>query len=109
MSVLRQGRVMVYGRFAGFLQETDSGYLFQYDPDYLRSDFPHAVSLTLPLQSAAYQSHTLFPFFDGLIPEGWLLNVVTRNWKISPVDRFGILLVACRDCVGAVSIEGVSE
>ena len=109
MSVLRKGRVMIYGRYAGLLQETDSGYLFQYDPGYLQSDSAHAVSLTLPLQSAAYQSHTLFPFFDGLIPEGWLLNVVTRNWKISPVDRFGILLVACRDCVGAVSIEGVSK
>ncbi len=109
MSVLRQGRILVYGQYAGLLQETDSGYLFQYDPDFLRSDSAHAVSLTLPLQSAAYQSHTLFPFFDGLIPEGWLLNVVTRNWKISIEDRFGILLVACRDCVGAVSIEGVSE
>ena len=109
MSVLRQGRFMVYGRYAGLLQETDSGYLFQYDPDYLRSGSAHPVSLTLPLQLASYQSHTLFPFFDGLIPEGWLLNAVTRNWKISPEDRFGILLVACRDCVGAVSVEEVCE
>ena len=56
MSVLRQGRILVYGQYAGLLQETDSGYLFQYDPDFLRSDSAHAVSLTLPLQSAAYQS-----------------------------------------------------
>jgi serine/threonine-protein kinase HipA len=46
----------------------------------------------------------LFPFFDGLIPEGWLLDIVTHNWKISPSDRFGVLLVACKDAVGNVSV-----
>ena len=49
---------------------------------------------------------TLFPFFDGLIPEGWLLDIVTHNWKISPSDRFGVLLVACKDAVGNVSVRG---
>ena len=49
-------------------------------------------------------SNVLFPFFDGLIPEGWLLQIVTRNWKIDQSDRFGLLLVACKDCIGAVRI-----
>ncbi|MBT9837475.1 hypothetical protein GPK58_12955 [Blautia sp. MCC270] len=48
----------------------------------------------------------LFPFFDGLIPEGWLLGVVSRNWKINQKDRFGLLLAACRDCIGDVCIRG---
>lgn len=47
---------------------------------------------------------TLFQFFDGLIPEGWLLGVVSRNWKIDTKDRFGLLLVACKDGIGNVSI-----
>lgn len=47
---------------------------------------------------------TLFPFFDGLIPEGWLLNLATRNWKVDQADRFGLLLIACEDCIGNVSI-----
>ena len=40
-----------------------------------------SVSLTLPLQKEAYKATVLFPFFDGLIPEGWLLGVVSRTGK----------------------------
>ena len=63
-----------------------------------------AVSLTMPLSKDMYRSKTLFSFFDGLIPEGWLLDVVSRNWKIDVRDRFGLLLVACRDAIGNVSV-----
>ena len=63
-----------------------------------------AVSLTLPLREEAYESNVLFSFFDGLIPEGWLLETVTRNWKINYKDRFGLLLIACRDCIGDVVV-----
>lgn len=67
------------------------------------------MSLTLPLTKEMYNSKTLFPFFDGLIPEGWLLGVVSRNWKINVSDRFGLLLVACKDAIGNVSIREVRE
>ena len=107
MSVIRQGTVLVRNIPAGTLQETDSGYQFQYDSVYLQRSDACAVSLTLPLQSDPYTSNTLFPFFDGLIPEGWLLGVASRNWKIDPADRFGLLLVACKDCIGIVSVRGV--
>ena len=63
-----------------------------------------AVSLTLPLRQEPYETTILFPFFDGLSPEGWLLGVVSRNWKINQKDRFGLLLSACRDCIGDVCI-----
>ena len=106
MSILREGKVFVRNQFAGMIQETDSGYLFQYDPQYLNSGKASAVSLTLPLQEEAYRSHTLFPFFDGLIPEGWLLNLASRNWKIDLNDRFGLLLISCRDCIGCVTVQG---
>ena len=104
MDAFRKGYVYVRNVFAGILAETDSGYSFTYDDDYLKSENPSAVSLTLPLLNTAYTSATLFPFFDGLIPEGWLLGVVSRNWKIDTKDRFGLLLVACKDSIGNVSI-----
>lgn len=104
MEAFRTAFVYVRNVFAGTLAETDSGYLFSYDKDYLKSDSAAAVSLTLPLSDEPYNSKTLFPFFDGLIPEGWLLNVVSRNWKIDTKDRFGLLLVACKDAIGNVSI-----
>ncbi len=104
MSVFRTAYVYVRNNFAGILAETDEGYTFQYDSDYLQSENASAASLTLPLQSEIYTSKTLFSFFDGLIPEGWLLKIVTDNWKIDSRDRFGVLLVACKDGIGNVSI-----
>ena len=46
----------------------------------------------------------LFPFFDGLIPEGWLLDIAEKSWKINRRDRMSLLLACCKDCIGAVSV-----
>lgn len=108
MSEYRSAMVYVRGRLAGMLEETDAGYSFSYYKEYLASEDPSPVSLTLPLTEDVYESKTLFSFFDGLIPEGWLLDVVVRNWKLSEKDRFGILLVACKDPIGNVSIREVA-
>ena len=94
---------------AGLLKETDEGYEFQYDSEYLASDSPAAVSLTLPLSDKPYKSPVLFPFFDGLIPEGWLLDVALRNTDISELDRYVLLLLCCKDCIGAVSVEPLND
>lgn len=104
MSEYRSAKIFVRDTYAGLLRETDYGYSFKYDNDYLQSDNASPVSLTLPLQKEEHISKTLFSFFDGLIPEGWLLDVVCKNWKINNRDRFGILLVACKDPIGNVSI-----
>ena len=101
----RQAQVYVRGKFAGILSETDSGYSFIYDSSYLSGPSGLAVSITMPLSQQEYSSTTLFPFFDGLIPEGWLLDVAVRNWKLDRNDRFGLLLVCCKDCIGDVSIK----
>ena len=106
MDTFRKAYVYVRNIFAGILSETDEGYSFSYTSEYLSRDNSGAVSLTLPLTEQTYTSKTLFSFFDGIIPEGWLLDAVSRNWKIDPKDRFGILLVACKDSIGNVSIEG---
>lgn len=104
MSEMRTAYVLIRNIYAGELKETDFGYRFTYDEKYLNGDSPSAISLTMPLRKEPYESRTLFSFFDGLIPEGWLLNIVTHNWKIDEKDRFGLLLVACKDCIGNVSI-----
>lgn len=105
MSAFRTAYVYVRNTFAGVLRETDAGYSFCYDEGYLKSENPSAVSLTLPLQTEEYTSKTLFSFFDGLIPEGWLLDFISKNWKIDRKDRFGLLLVACKDPIGNVRIQ----
>ena len=109
MEAYRTAYVYVRETFAGTLKETDFGYSFIYDEEYLSRENPTAVSLTMPIQKEEYTSKTLFAFFDGLIPEGWLLDIVSRNWKIGRKDRFGLLLVACKDPIGNVQIKGAKE
>lgn len=109
MEAYRTAYVYVRDTFAGTLKETDSGYSFIYDSEYLMNDKSSAVSLTLPMRAEEYTQKTLFSFFDGLIPEGWLLNVVSHNWKNNMRDRFGLLLVACKDPIGNVCIKEVRE
>lgn len=99
----------MYDFLAGILIEDDEGYHFQYEEEYLNMENPEAISLTLPLKDSAYDSNVLFPFFDGLIPEGWLLDIAERNWKINNRDRMSILLVTCRDCIGAVSVYPIED
>lgn len=94
---------------AGILTQNDQGYQFVYLPEYLNSQLPQPVSLTLPLQQAPYTSKVLFPFFDGLIPEGWLLDIAQKNWKLNTRDRMGLLLACCKDCIGAVSVHPINE
>ena len=89
---------------AGQLAEDENGYSFCYDAAYLASENADPISLTLPLRAEAYESPVLFPFFDGLIPEGWLLDVALRNTDVSILDRMLLLLLCCKDCIGAVSV-----
>lgn len=93
---------------AGVLTESDDGYEFRYLPEYLASKNAKPVSQTLPLQNQPYRSNVLFPFFDGLIPEGWLLDVALRNTDISALDRMSLLLLCCNDCIGAISVKPVN-
>ena len=103
----RKAEIAYDGNRAGILEETDRGYTFTYDSDYLAKANAQSISLTLPLQEAPYHSNTFFPFFDGLIPEGWLLSLTMKSWKLEARDRMGLLLVSCRDCIGAVSVEAL--
>lgn len=103
----RKGNVFFDGIFAGVIAETEMGYSFSYDASYLSRPVPHPVSLTLPLQDEAFTSTLFFPFFDGLIPEGWLLEISLETWKLNPRDRMGLLLTTCRDGIGAVTVEAI--
>lgn len=100
----RTGDVYVDGVLAGRVEETESGYRFQYEKGYAERSDPQPVSLTLPLSTLPYESPVLFPFFDGLIPEGWLLEIAEKTWKLDPRDRMGLLLACCADCIGNVSV-----
>lgn len=106
---MRAASIYYKDRLAGTLTESDDGYVFRYDDEYLASTDSAPISLTLPLSAKPYQNKVLFPFFDGLIPEGWLLDVAIRNTDISILDRMSLLLLCCKDCIGAVSVVPLEE
>ncbi|MDE6444784.1 MAG: HipA N-terminal domain-containing protein [Muribaculaceae bacterium] len=101
---MKRAKVFINSTLAGILTEDDMGYEFLYDSDFLKSDKAEAVSITLPLSEKTYRDKVLFPFFDGLIPEGWLLDIAEQSWKISARDRFSLLLACCKDCIVNISI-----
>ena len=108
MSGERQGKVFFFNREVGTIEQVEDEFVFRYMEEYLNLKNALPISLTLPLTKEPYRSKTMIPFFDGLIPEGWLLDVSARTWKIRATDRMGLLLTICRDCIGAVSIVPVS-
>lgn len=101
--------VVYYKEFlAGILTETDDGeYTFEYDEKYVMEHPKESINLTMPVRSNSYTDKRLFPFFEGLIPEGWLLDIASKSWKINPNDRMGLLLACCRNCIGAVSVQPI--
>ena len=101
---MKSAKIYFQNTLAGRLIESEEGFLFAYDTAYLQNPQSQPISLTLPLRPRPYKSDVLFPFFDGLIPEGWLLDIAQENWKIDPRDRMALLLACCRNCIGAVSV-----
>ncbi|EOR96534.1 hypothetical protein ADIARSV_0263 [Arcticibacter svalbardensis MN12-7] len=100
----KKGLIYFQDMLAGVLAETEGGYEFSYQTGYLENKNAKPVSLTLPLSAQKYESKVLFAFFDGLIPEGWLLDLATTHWKVKSNDRFELLLLTCRDAIGAVTV-----
>jgi serine/threonine-protein kinase HipA len=109
---MKRGKVIFYETPVGIVyQETGNedrgknGYFFQYSEEYIKNPVHGPISQTLPVRSEPYRNEEgLLPFFDGLIPEGFLLDIALKNWKLNEKDRMELLLSVCKDCIGAVSI-----
>ncbi len=105
----RRGIVSLAGTRVGLIEETGGGTRFTYDEAWLEDPRRLPVSLTFPLRPEPYDHHGLHPFFENLLPEGWLLELSTAKLKISKDDAFGLLLATCADCIGAVEIRNATE
>lgn len=105
---MRQATIYYQELVAGILTETDEGdYIFQYNKEYSVKHPNKFLTFDMPVRDRPYRDKRLFPFFEGLIPEGWLLDIASKNWKINPNDRMGLLLACCQNCIGAVSVQPI--
>ncbi len=102
---MRKAEIYYGDSLAGILTETDDGdYVFQYNDLYIEN-FPNEfITFSMPVTKKVFREKHLFAFFEGLIPEGWLLDIASKNWKINRNDRMGLLMACCRNCIGAVSV-----
>src|ERR1700687_615377 len=105
MAAALWGKVYYNDAFAGELRQEPGGRcVFTYDAAYLEAGHL-AIAFTLPRQAPPHISEQgLHPFFDNLVAEGWLRNAQARALKVSPENRFALLLAFGHDCAGAVSV-----
>lgn len=107
---MRQATILYKDIEAGILTETDDGfYEFRYSKNYIKEFPTQFITFTMPVGEKIYTDKRLFAFFEGLIPEGWLLDIAITSWKINPNDRMGLLLACCRNCIGAVSVIPIEQ
>ncbi len=107
---MRRANIYYKEVLAGTLTETNEGeYVFEYDDEYVENHPGQFITFTMPVTNKPYVEKRLFPFFEGLIPEGWLLDIASKSWKINPNDRMGLLLACCQNCIGTVSVIPIPE
>ena len=107
---MRKAEIYYQEIVAGILTETDDGdYIFAYDLAYVKNFPGQFINFTMPVREEIYTDKRLFSFFEGLIPEGWLLDIASKNWKIKTNDRMGLLLACCQNCIGAVSVKPIAD
>ena len=87
---------------AAVLEELEKGlkYILKYDNDYQGE----AISRTMPIDQKEYLFSTFPPFFDGLLPEGTMLEGLIRGKKIDRNDLFSQLCAVGNDLVGAITV-----
>lgn len=104
-ATLRSANIFMHGKLAGVLEEIEPGkhYRFTYSNGY--KDEP--ISLTMPTDSPTYEFDRFPPFFDGLLPEGTMLDGLLRQQKIDKSDLFSQLLAVGQELVGAVTVEEI--
>jgi serine/threonine-protein kinase HipA len=100
---MKKANVFVNGVLAGWLEELEKKkrYRFLYKDDYIGGP----VSLTMPLDRKEFFFDKFPPFFEGLLPEGIMLEALLKIKKIDRDDNMSQLLAVGKDMVGYVSVE----
>lgn len=97
-------KVLINGRIAGRLEKEASGAIrFQYDETWLDWAHRFAISLSLPMRTAAYQGAPVVAVFDNLLPDNPnIRRRVAERTGAQGTDAYSLLEQIGRDCVGAM-------
>lgn len=99
---MRKAEVSMHGTPAGILEEIEAQkkYRFTYFEEYTGP----SIALTMPLDEKEFDFDRFPPFFDGLLPEGLLLEGLLKVRKIDKFDYLSQLIAVGNDLVGAVTV-----
>jgi len=102
---MRKAKVYNYGTPAGELLEIkiNAEYRFTYYENYDSTP----ISLTMPVDKKEFAFNSFPPFFEGLLPEGIMLENLLRLAKIDANDLFSQLVSVGGDLVGSVTVEEI--
>jgi serine/threonine-protein kinase HipA len=99
---MRTAEVYQQGILAGILEEFDRNhYRFSYASGYRG----RPISLALPVREAPYEFDKFPAIFDGLLPEGLLLEALLRQYKIDRKDLFKQVVTVGEDVIGSLTIK----
>ncbi len=104
---MKRANVLIHGLLAGVLEERLLGKSYRFV--YLEEYQGPPVSLTMPIKEREFLFDTFPPFFDGVLPEGIMLEGLLRKYKVDKGDYFGQLMRVGEDLVGAVTVEELEE
>jgi len=79
-------------------------FCFQYDKSWINSPDSYRLSVSLPLREDPYLTDDSYSYFTNLLPEGKILNVLSRKLQIPVSNQFELLRAIGGDCAGAVSL-----
>lgn len=89
---------------AGYLLQNGRRFAFLYDPQYIASRNP-SIALDMPKKKRFFSSPYLFPYFQGLLPEGANKSFFCDRLGIPRSDKFMMLLkLANYETIGAVTV-----
>lgn len=104
MSKKEIGYVYLNNKFVGELIRDEGEFIFEYDVTYFSDPQSLPLSLSLPKSQRRYQFKKLFPFFEGLLSEGWMRKIQETSQQIDERDSFTRLLENGEELIGAVSV-----
>ena len=101
---IRSACVYYNNILAGYLLQNGRRFAFLYDPQYVASRNP-SIALDMPKKKRFFSSPYLFPYFQGLLPEGANKSFFCDRLGIPRSDKFMMLLkLANYETIGAVTV-----
>ena len=78
-------------------------FSFCYDAAYISSKAA-PLSLSLPVREAAHESESVYAFFEGLLPEGEMREVLAGRVRTTSGNTSALLAALCGECIGNIII-----